>query len=455
MATSFMVAAAKNVDFPTFGFPMTPASMAAAFARDVITIRESPPAVPRLAVVGAGAAGIEAAKVAAGNGARVVLFEAGGRIPAPKRSWPSLLEAEGHRRTSREEASIASAGVEVQLNQRVSKVGEDLSVVAAGRRVQFDAVVLSTGSTPLPERFEGNRKTGVHVLDSQAAFAELGQRLSEYGKAVISGSGPVAVEVAEKLRSRRVAVSMLAPGGVLPTINSAPKRIVVDALRSWGVQIIDAKPEKVAGVDRVEAVVASGDVIPGDCFVVVPRLAPCVPEVQGELGRSGGLVVNERMQSSIRSVYAAGDCAELKVGKSTVSVMFESSAKLMGAVAGANASGRNASSVVVGSFFMELTGIAVASAGLGLAESVGLGLDVEEASKSWKGELACSLVYVKNTRTVVGAQVAGREVARFAGSLPIILAARMTIDQLAYQENPVSSDISPIAETAREGTAKQ
>lgn len=413
------------------------------------------PTMPRVAIVGAGTAGIEAAKAAAGSGSRVVLLEAGDGLPVPKSSWPSLLDGEDHRLNSRDEASISSAGVEVQLNQRVSKVGDDLSVVAGTRRAQFDAVILSTGSTSLPERFEGNRKRGVHVLDSQAAFAELGQKLDGYGKALVSGTGPVAVEVAEKLRSRRVAVSMLSPGGVLPAVNSAPRRLILDTLSSMGVRVVDAKLEKVVGVDRVEAVVASGEVIPGDCFVVVPRLVPRLPEVQAALGRSGGLVVNERMQSNRKSLYGAGDSAEVAVGKSTVPVMFEPSAKLMGAVAGANASGGSASCSVVGSYFVELMDIAIASAGLGLTEAVGLGLDVEEVSRSWKGEMACSLVYSRTTRTVVGAQIAGRGVSRYAESLPIIVAAKMTKEQLAYQENPFSSDISPIVETAREGAAKR
>jgi len=411
--------------------------------------------MPRVAVIGAGTAGIEAARAAAGDGARVVLLEAGDRIPSPKSSWPLLLGLDEHRRSGREESSLSSEGVELLLGQRVSRVGEDLSVAVGGRKMQFDAVVLSTGSAPVPERMDGIRKNGVHVLDSQTAFAELGRKLDGYGKAVISGAGPVAVVVAEKLRSRRIAVSMLAPGGVLPSLDGAPRKIVVNALSSWGVQVIEARPEKVAGVDRVEAVVAAGEVIPGDCFILLPRLAPQVPEVQATLGRSGGLVVDGRMQSSRRSLYGAGDCAELGAGKSTVSVMFESAAKLMGAVAGANASGRTASSSVAGSFFMELMGIGIASAGLGLAESAGLGMDVAEASMSWKGELACSLVYTKGARTVVGIQLAGRGVARFADSLPIILAAKMTVDQLAYQETPVSSDISPVVETAREGTVRQ
>ena len=454
MATSFMVAAAKKVDLPTFGFPMTPASMAAPLGRDVITIRESSRAMPRVAVVGAGVAGVEAARVAAGNGARVVLLEGGGMLPTPKDYWPTLLESGNRRAAKSAEAALSSAGVEVQLNQRVTKVDDEMGVTSSGHRTQFDAIVLSTGSTALFERMEGIRKSGVHVLDSEAAFAELGQKLGGCSKAIIVGSGPVAVKVAEKLRSRHVAVSMLAPGGVMQLLNSSPRRVVAEELSSWGIQVVDARPDRVVGVDRVEAVVASGDVIPGDCFVVVPRTVPSLPEVSVALGRSGGVMVDERTQSSRRSIYGAGDCAEVGLGNTTMSVMFESAARLMGAVAGANASGSRASASVVGSFYVELARIAVASAGLGLSESAGMGLDAVECSKTWKGELACSLVYDKQSRTVLGAQLAGRGIAGIAESLPIIVTARMTVDQLAYTETIASSDISPIEETAREGAVK-
>ena len=411
--------------------------------------------MPRVAVIGAGRAGIEAAKAAAGNGARVVLLDGGDAIPRPKSSWPSLLVSGDRHATGREDASLSSAGVDVQLGQRVAKLGGDLSVVVGGRKTQFDSVVVSTGSAPFPERFDGGRKRGVHVLDSHASFVELGDKLGQYSKAIVSGSGPVAVEIAEKIRSRRVAVSMLAPGGILQNVGRGPRRVIVGQLSSLGIQVTDAKPEKVVGVDKVEALLASGEVYPADCFVVVPRQVPAVPEVQAALGRSGGLLVNERMQSSFKSLFGAGDCVEVGVGRSSMPVMFESSAGLMGRVAGVNSTGATASANVVGSFYMEISGVALASAGLSLAESIGVGIDAVEVSKSWMGEMACSLVYERSRKTLVGVQLAGKDVGGFADSLPIVLAARMTLEQVAYQETPVSTDISPMVETAREGLAKK
>jgi NADPH-dependent 2,4-dienoyl-CoA reductase/sulfur reductase-like enzyme len=307
----------------------------------------------------------------------------------------------------------------------------------------------------VPERLEGIRKSGVHVLDSEAAFARLGRELDGYRRALVAGTGPVAVKVAEKLRSRRLAVSILAPGGVLPLLNAAPRRVVSEALSSWGIDVMDAGPERIVGVDRVEAVVAAGEVVPADCIAIVPRFAPCVPQLPVGLGRSGGVVVDEMGRSSLRSLYAAGDCAEVRAGNTTIPVMFESSAKLMGAVSGANASGAHASGPVVGSFFMELAGIGVASAGLGVADSTGLGLEPGESSMTWKGDLACSLVYDARSKTVLGVQLAGKGVASLAETLPIIVASRMTVNQLAYLESLSSGDVSPIKETARTGAARQ
>lgn len=408
----------------------------------------------RVAVVGAGAAGIEAARVAASNGARVVLLEEGDKIPSPKSAWPALLESGTGRPGRPTETELEAAGIELHLNQSVSKVGDDLSVVVGGRRTPYDAVILTTGSSSLPDRLDGDRKHGVHVLDSEAAYSELDREVGGYAKAVVAGSGPAAVKVAEKLRSRQVSVAVLAPGGVFPALNRGPRRVVAEAISSWGIQVIDAKAQKVVGVDKAEAIVASGEVIPGDCFVMVPRSVPRLPEVNATLGRLGGLVVDERTKSSRQSLYGAGDCAEVRVGSTTMSVMFESSAKLMGAVSGTNASGRRASASVVGSFSMEIAGVGVASAGVGVGDAAGLGLDAAEVSKNWMGELACSILFDKHTKTVLGVQLAGKGVAVFAESLPIIVAARMTVEQLAYSEAIASSDISPVIETAREGVSR-
>jgi pyruvate/2-oxoglutarate dehydrogenase complex dihydrolipoamide dehydrogenase (E3) component len=82
-------------------------------------------------------------------------------------------------------------------------------------------------------------------------------------------------------------------------------------------------------------------------------------------------------------------------------------------------------------------------------------LEVAESSKTWRGDLACSLVYDRRSSTVLGAQIAGKSIAAFAESLPLIVAARMTLKQLAYSETLTSTDISPIRETAREAALKK
>ncbi len=405
----------------------------------------------RVAVVGAGTAGLAAAVAAAERGARVTLLEAGNRLPLQKSSWPSLLHGDARQLPMPDERVLTRKGIEVALGQRVPRIGDAPTLTLGGKRSEFEAVVLSTGSAPTPVKVEGMRKRGVHVLDSESAFAGLREKLRDYGKASVCGSGPVAVEVAEKLRAKGVAVMLFCPGGALPMLNEAPRQIVLDALSSWGVSVSAANVDKIVGVERVEAVMAAGEVHPCDSCVILPRTLPQVPEMSAGLGRSGGLVVDESMRSSRRWLYGAGDCAELPVGAATLSVMFESSANLMGRVAGANAAGAKLSARVVGSFFKEMVGVGVASAGLGLAEAAGVGLDVAEASRTWKGNLACSIVFEKGTKSVVGVQMAGRDVARYSGTMPLIVASRATLSQLAYQESMASSDISPISETATEG----
>lgn len=113
----------------------------------------------RVAVVGGGPAGMEAAIVAAGRGHDVVLFEAtpslGGQVPvaastAARRELAEIVEHQA--------AEVKRLGVQVRFGTRA-----DAATVAG-----FDAVVVATGSTP---REPALQVDGGRVLDPVTALA--------------------------------------------------------------------------------------------------------------------------------------------------------------------------------------------------------------------------------------------------------------------------------------------
>jgi 2,4-dienoyl-CoA reductase (NADPH2) len=141
----------------------------------------------RIAVVGAGPAGLSAATVAAERGHEVTLYDAGDSIGGQFRVAMRIPGKEEFAETIRYfERKLALTGVQLRLQQRVSR--EEL--LAAG----YDEVIVATGVTVRMPRIEGVKHPKVlSYLDVLRANAPVGRRVA------IIGAGGIGFDTAEFL----------------------------------------------------------------------------------------------------------------------------------------------------------------------------------------------------------------------------------------------------------------
>ncbi|QOY63199.1 NADPH-dependent 2,4-dienoyl-CoA reductase [Lysobacter sp. H21R4] len=171
-------------------------------------LRYTPTASPqRIAVVGAGPAGLACATVAAQRGHRVTLFEADGRIGGQFNLAKRIPGKEEFHETLRYfQRQIELTGVELRLESRATKA--DL----AG----FDHVVLATGVVAREVEFPGaDHPSVVGYADVLQGNVEVGARVA------IIGAGGIGFDVAE----------FLAQAGGSPTLEPVRWR------REWGVDL--------------------------------------------------------------------------------------------------------------------------------------------------------------------------------------------------------------------------
>lgn len=144
-------------------------------------------ALKKVAVVGAGPAGMAAATIAAERGHKVDLFEAEKEIGGQFNMAKVIPGKEEYQHTIRYyDAMIKKHGVQLHLNHRVS--AEEL--LAGG----YDEIILATGVTPRKVSFAG--ADHAKVLD----YADVLYRGKEVGKSVaIIGAGGIGFDVAEYL----------------------------------------------------------------------------------------------------------------------------------------------------------------------------------------------------------------------------------------------------------------
>jgi NADPH-dependent 2,4-dienoyl-CoA reductase/sulfur reductase-like enzyme len=419
----------------------------------------------KVAVIGGGSAGAAAAREADSRGADVVLYESQSCLPPPGASWLSLLAdkssaqppetAGGSSSSPCSQGALEGTDVDVRTGEKVAAVDSQLRLTSPRGRQSFDSVIIATGHGPSPEArmqypFRLRPADGLHVLESVSSLLHFKRKMSQYTKAVVSGSWPLVLEVASAAVDAGIRVAlMMRWESMAECIEEGPLNRLEAAASLFGVTVIHSRPEYVAGVDRVEAVMTGGEVIPCDAFVVVPKLAPRVPfSVPLRLGRTGGIAVNDSMFSGVEGLFAAGRCAEMSRGRTTFGCATGSSAQTMGRVAGANAAGGWLAAKVTGCLSRRIFGTEVAFGGMSLHDAMLAGLNATVTSAQ-DSEVACSIVYDKGDLRVYGIQMVGKGAICHSSTMPFIISNAMGIDELAYHDGTDSIDISPIFETAK------
>lgn len=281
-------------------------------------------------VVGAGPAGMEAARVAAARGHRVTILERGDRVGGT--AWFSQL------------TTPANAPLLDWLEHEIRRLGVDVrlgsdATVAAVRGLEPDVVVVATGAargrpavpgSDLPHVHTGDdlralitgdgstnggssrrsvleRATmrvgrALHLTDDPARIRELSKRWMPIGKqVVVLGGGLVGLELAEFLAERGRTVTVVEPGPALGLAMAMPRRwTAVRRAREHGVTLVrDAEVLRITEHDvvyrvgddehRVAAtdVVVAGEVRPDPTLADELRSAGLTVEVVGDAGEVG------------------------------------------------------------------------------------------------------------------------------------------------------------------------
>ncbi|MBR8064850.1 FAD-dependent oxidoreductase [Burkholderia ambifaria] len=274
-----------------------------------------------MAIVGAGHAGGRAAQGLREGGwrGRIVLIGAEAHLPYER---PPLSKGvlTGERSAAqcglRDPEAWRADGIEplVATVERIDPVAREVHV-SGGRGFTYDALLLATGGRARRLAIPGAQLDGVFALRTLDDAAMLGARLVPDARIVLIGGGFIGLEVAASARSRGARVSVLdAAPRLLGRAVPEPIAARVQALHvQRGVSIgLNRRPVAIERmVDGALAVVLDdGDPLIADTVVAGIGIEPA-----DELARDAGLVVergivvNARLETSARGIYAAGDVA--------------------------------------------------------------------------------------------------------------------------------------------------
>lgn len=184
-------------------------------------------------------------------------------------------------------------------------------------RASYDALVLSPGAEPIRPPIPGIDHPNVLTLRNMEDMDCIIKALDGKQHATVIGGGYIGLEMAEALRRRKIAVSLieLAPQ-VMGPADPEMVSILHQELQLNGVDL--RLGTSVTGFSKsakgLKLSLSSGETIETGLAVLAIGVRPesALAKAAGlELGPRGGIKVNEYMQTSDKSIYAVGDAVEV------------------------------------------------------------------------------------------------------------------------------------------------
>ena len=272
-------------------------------------------------------------------------------------------------------AGLASHGVHVEMGTEAVAIDRSSRHVLLqdGRRLPYDALVLTTGATAreIPQLPKGTRH--VHYLRTEGDAVHLKAALDRSRCVLVVGAGLIGLEVAASAATLGLQTTVLemAPCILGRVCDGDTSARVLQAHRQRGVDVrvgMSVAGATADGDGRTRVVASSGDVLDGDLIVVGTGAQPDdrLAAAAG-LETSDGVVIDEYCRTSDPSIYGAGDVTRFPGPHGLVRLENWRHAQDQGMIAGRNAAGANERYTTVPSFWSEQYDLYIQGVGWGVA----------------------------------------------------------------------------------------
>ncbi len=325
--------------------------------------------------------------------------------------------------------------------------------------VNYEKLIVATGSTPVVPPIEGSTLKGVISIGKEIDYIKSIHAFLKEGKdVVVIGAGFIGVEMSNEMVKLGAKVTLIeAMDTILPLafdedVIAAPAQV----LSSHGVEIrVNTKVSKIEGNDgKVSGVrLDSGELITADRVIMATGYRPNVSLAQEaglSIGSSGGIITDEYLRTNYDGIFAVGDCVEHRdfFTRKQSRLMLASTGASEARIAGMNLYDLRVVRQTKGSiaiFSTSLDDISMGAAGLteksALAEGFQVvigqnkGVDHHPACLPDTKEQMVKLIFSKCAGVILGAQiVGGPSTGEMINILGLAIQKHMTVSELAIMQ---------------------
>ncbi len=212
--------------------------------------------------------------------------------------------------------------------------------LADGRRIRYSQLVFATGSRASRLPIPGAGLPGVFVFRTLHDTLELAALAEGKARIAVIGGGLLGIEAAYGLAKRGASVTLvhLMDRLMERQLDTTAAAMVKTSLERQGIEVLlDAHSERILGEGKAEGVrLADGRVLAADAVIMAAGIKPNAELAQtAGLEVNRGIVVDDRLKTSVERIFAIGECAEAG-GQccGLVEPAFEQAAVLAGSLAG-------------------------------------------------------------------------------------------------------------------------
>lgn len=419
----------------------------------------------KVIVIGGVAAGMSAAsKIRRGDeAAEITVYERGMETSYGACGLPYYISGANDDvdllRIRKAQDFIDKQNIDVKLLHEVIAVDTKLKQVEVANLVtgdkftdKYDKLVISTGASPIVPPIEGLLKGLTNAFTVKTI--EDGENIKRYlsqdnvKKVVVAGAGFIGLEMVEACHELQKEVTLIElQEKLLASVDDEIGQLIHQELIDNNIAVkLGEKIIKVnANNGKVVSVETTNGTYEADALILATGVRPNTKFLEGsgiELDR-GAIIINDRMETNIPDVYAGGDCAVVyhKLLKCNRYIPLGTYANKQGKLIGENILGANKSFPgALGTAAIKVIDLEVGRTGVSEQEAKQANLNYGTVfvkapahAPYYPGnvQISIKLIYDKEKKTILGAQLAGRKGAALrADMFAIIIDAGYTADEI-------------------------
>ncbi|KUH32887.1 CoA-disulfide reductase [Thermococcus celericrescens] len=364
------------------------------------------------------------------------------------------------------EVFIKKRGIDLHMRAEVLEVDQGAVRVRepdGEHTYEWDYLVFANGASPQVPAIDGCGLEGVFTADLPPDAVAIREYMEKHDvrNVVVIGTGYIALEMAEAFVAQGKNVTLIGRSERIlrKTFDKEITDIVEEKLKGALNLRLQELTMRFEGDGKVERVITDAGEYPADMVIVATGIKPnteLARELGVRIGETGAIWTNERMETSVENVYAAGDVAETRhlITGRRVWIPLAPPGNKMGYVAGSNIAGRDVIFPgVLGTSITKFLDLEIGKTGLTEAEAIREGYDVRTAfikartkPHYYPGarDIWLKGVVDNETNRLLGVQAVGAEILSRIDTAATMLTAGFTTRDVFFTDLAYAPPFAPV-----------